>query len=209
MAPRWTWTRHTVRRDAMAAGHVQPPSRARGTGNQKLPTQAAAGASPALLAFTVFTTVHYPLRGLTSGLSARRRASLPPDTATRGWTASQLPSTPWAALDRPIRNQWAGYAQFGPQRSERGCQHHLSRRPGALPRLRRAPEHLRRRGGWFLRARRRTAAACHSSSPTRCSSSRRGPTVGHRRAPGCPSSGSTCTSSSRSCSITPRTSFST
>jgi hypothetical protein len=73
-------------------------------GSQKLrclvPTQVAAGASPALLAYSA---EHYPLRDLASGLSARRRAALPPDT-TRGrgdgipiyrpgWTVFHLPST--------------------------------------------------------------------------------------------------------------------
>ena len=48
-----------------------------------VPTQAAADASPALLEFAPENS---PLRGLASVLSARRRAALPPDTATRGRT---------------------------------------------------------------------------------------------------------------------------
>jgi hypothetical protein len=82
------WTPATCRPHC-AHGTGQRP------GSQKLwclvATQAAAtaGASPALIAFT---PDHSPIRGLTGGLSARRPAALPPDTATRGWTVSQLPS---------------------------------------------------------------------------------------------------------------------
>jgi len=62
-------------------------------GRQRLPClvpmQAAAGGSPALLALLL---EQCPPPGLACRLSARRRVALPPDTATRGRTVSQLPS---------------------------------------------------------------------------------------------------------------------
>jgi hypothetical protein len=49
-----------------------------------------------------------PLRARTHARTARR-------------TVFHLPSTPWAAVDPPIRNRRPGYTRFGLQRSERGC----------------------------------------------------------------------------------------
>ena len=76
----------------------------------------------------------WPRRALASRLSARRRAALPLDTATRGRTASQLPSGvdgisftvhPWAAVGRPILSRWSGYTRFRHHWSGQGS----SRRP--------------------------------------------------------------------------------
>ena len=91
-------------------------------GSQRLPcsvpTQAAAGGSPVLLAPI---PEQCPPPGLACRLSARRGVALPPDTATKGWTVSQLPSrppgwtvfhlpsTPWAAVGRPILCRRLGY----------------------------------------------------------------------------------------------------
>ena len=128
-------------------------------GSQRLPcsvpTQAAAGGSPVLLAPI---PEQCPPPGLACRLSARRGVALPPDTATKGWTVSQLPSrppgwtvfhlpsTPWAAIGRPIHYGRPGYidsvtlAKGTGLFSPRGSSSRFDPAARPLAELRRAPK---------------------------------------------------------------------
>jgi len=92
-----------------------------------VPTQAAAGASPAFLTLTqtILPFLASPAGSrLASGRPCRRRrqpgAGRYPNYRP-GWTVFHLPSTPWAADGRSIRSGRSGCTRFGLQRSQRGC----------------------------------------------------------------------------------------